>query len=87
MRARGGAYEDVLGFELERSVCCGRRGEMRCCTYCFQDAANVVVESIGFAVPVLDLQPAFGGFEGAGDVRVYPEWPECVVEVEDDDFR
>lgn len=26
------------------------------------------------------------GFEGRADVRIYPEGPQCVIEIEDDEF-
>lgn len=48
---------------------------------------DVVVEAVGFAIFVCcggDWCGVCNGFEGWCDMRVDPEWPEGVVEVEDD---
>lgn len=61
--------------------------EKRDYTYGFQHTPNIAVEPIPLSIPVFDFQPAFHRFDGPGDVCVDPEWPERVVEIEDDDFR
>ena len=52
-----------------------------------QQARDVVVEAVVAAVGVADGQPAVAAaFERGRDVRVDPEGPEGVVEVEDDEL-
>lgn len=49
----------------------------------YEDAGYIGVETVRVVVAVLDHETLLCGFERAGDVRVDPEGPEGVVEVED----
>ena len=54
-----------------------------------ENACYVVVEAVVPAVGVADGEAGVFGaglFEGWGDVGVDPEWPEGIVEIEDNEF-
>ena len=58
----------------------GRAGEK------LEDVGDVGVKGVLLAVAVGGEGVRAVWLEGRRDVRVYPEWPEGVVEVEDDEF-
>lgn len=50
-----------------------------------QDPGDVLVEPVAVIVPILDHQTPRRRLQGPGNVRVYPEGPQRVVEVEDEE--
>jgi hypothetical protein len=56
-------------------------------TYSDQDASNVWIEAVRVVVAIFDHQAILGGLERTSHMGVYPERPECIVQVKDHDLR